>query len=181
MPRALVITISFFLLCLSPGTGHAFQDWLARLAAVVDGNTIMVRSAAPGADARETRVTLFGIRCPAPDEPFGPEAADFLRRNMEGHILHIGSYVDEGGSAALVSRRAAPPRSLSTAGPAPRADGSGEFVVYQEELLKEGLARVALPAGDSLWHTLYLEDWTALEDAARRERKGIWLEDGTSP
>jgi len=117
---------------------------------------------------------LFGIRCPRPGDPFGDEARDVLGRFIGVELL-IGNYVGDGSfgvDVALVGYPAGTARSLAPY----RVDEELDYVYFQEELLKAGLAETdgVVCRGRDRADAILCEDWKALERQAREERKGMW-------
>ena len=148
----------------SLGGRPPLSEGLHEVVRVVDGDTLKVRD--PDANhlavrsERGVRLRLLGIDCPEsvkpnhPVEPWGPEAAEFATQFIADRSVRL-----------QFDRR--------------RVDFYGRYLAYvfvdeqmlNEELVREGLARVSTFPGDSLTMTRRLR---AAEDEARQNVRGIW-------
>ncbi|MBC8874079.1 MAG: thermonuclease family protein [Planctomycetes bacterium] len=150
----------------SPSLGGRppLSEGLYEVVRVVDGDTLKVR--APDASERDlrsergVRLRLLGIDCPEsvkpnhPVEPWGPEAAEFTTKFIADRPVRLqfdGRRVDQYGrylAYVFVDER-----------------------MLNEELVREGLARVSTYPGDSQTMARRLR---AAEDEARQNLRGIW-------
>ena len=144
--------LSAVLLLLATCTASA---WDGTVTKIHDGDTITVR-AVP--DGRQVKVRLWGIDCPEYRQAYGREATEFIRA-----LLPIGAHVD-------VEDRDKD-RYKRTVGIVRLDDGT----VVQEAILKAGLAWV---------YRKYCKDcgdWYALEEEARKEKRGLWRDENPVP
>jgi micrococcal nuclease len=131
---------------------------------VVDGDTLMVRdpnAADPAVRSRRgVRLRLLGIDCPEsvkpnhPIEPFGPEATEFTKQFVADRSVRL-----------QFDRR--------------RIDKYDRYLAYvfvdeqmlNEELVREGLARVSTYPGDS---QSMARRFRVAEEEAKLRSQGIW-------
>jgi micrococcal nuclease len=127
----------------------------ARVAAVIDGDTIDV----VGRDHRRERVRLLGVDTPETVDPhrpvgcYGPEAAAFTHRRLEGRTVHL-SYDRQ------------------------HRDRYGRLLAYvdvdgrrvNDELLTGGYARLLVIPPNGRHGRAMLDE----EVAARAARRGLW-------
>ncbi len=142
----------------NPATQHSTaadstaESQLVRVRRVVDGDTLLLKDG--------TRVRMIGIDTPetkkegTPVQPFGPEASEYTKKFCEGGSVRLvfdGERHDDYGR--LLAHVYVGDRFLS------------------EELIRKGLARVLYrhPYSDEM-----KDRFRAAENAAKREKKGIW-------
>ncbi len=144
--------------------GTALGDALARVTRVADGDTIAVRYA-----GRTVTVRLIGVDTPelgdrrrpgAPPQPFAREAADWLRRTLDGREVRL-EYDRE------------------------RTDRYGRTLAYvflpdgtfvNRELVRQGYARAY-----TRFPFKFREQFVADEATARREKRGLWATLSSGP
>jgi endonuclease YncB( thermonuclease family) len=100
------------------------------------------------------RVRLYGIKCPAPDEPWGKEAQSFSSAGLflkKPALTPI--HTNEQGQQAVLAQL---------------ADGR----LLNEELLRNGYARVDRASCTELW----CPSWLEIEQRARKLGNGLWNE-----
>ncbi|MFN7802451.1 MAG: thermonuclease family protein [Planctomycetaceae bacterium] len=128
------------------------ESQVVRVRRVVDGDTLLLKDG--------TRVRMIGIDTPetkkegTPVQPFGPEASEYTKKFCEGGTVRLvfdGERHDDYGR--LLAHVYVGDRFLS------------------EELIRSGLARVLYrhPYSDAM-----KDRFRAAENAAKREKKGIW-------
>jgi len=132
--------------------GPEEESQIVRVRRVVDGDTLLLKDG--------TRVRMIGIDTPetkkegTPVQPFGPEASEYTKKFCEGGTVRLvfdGERHDDYGR--LLAHVYLEDRFLS------------------EELIRLGLARVLYrhPYSDAM-----KDRFRAAENAAKREKKGIW-------
>lgn len=125
---------------------------------VVDGDTIILDM-----DGTEERVRLIGIDTPEsvhPDAsrnvPYGKIASAFTKEQLEGKTVTVEYDVQERDKYGRILAYV-------------YLDGK----MFNETLLEEGHAKVATYPPN----VKYVEDFTALQEQAREEKKGVWADD----
>ena len=159
----------------------ASQDIRVDLIEVHSGDSIQVRYKTSGS---VQTVRLFGIRCPQPGEPFGDEARDFLRQAIGEKELLLGRYVDDGSfgePVALALHRTVyvtRPTGVTMGGIEGHSVEQLEFEVFQEELLKAGLAETNADICRERGYDLFCGTFKELQQQARKEARGMWAAGG---
>jgi endonuclease YncB( thermonuclease family) len=115
---------------------------------VYDGASFAVFTSQPGF----SRVRLYGIACPGPDDPWGREAKNFTSAALylKKPVL-TGIYTDERGQQAAMAQL---------------PDGR----LLNEELLRNGYAWVDRANCLEIW----CASWLTLEQRAKALRRGYW-------
>jgi micrococcal nuclease len=127
---------------------------------VVDGDTIDINI--PDGEYKHTRIRLWGIDAPEIEEPntppayFGPEAAEFAKKLS--YKKNVTIYLDENNDTRDKYGRLLAYVKLP----------DGRFL--NEVTLSEGYAYADWRFHHSLYHK-----YKQLEAAARRQKKGLWL------
>lgn len=135
-----------------PAVEAGGESQMVRVRRVVDGDTLLLKDG--------TRVRMIGIDTPetkkegTPVQPFGPEASEYTKKFCAGGTVRLvfdGERHDDYGR--LLAHVYVEDRFLS------------------EELIRNGLARVLYrhPYSDAM-----KDRFRAAENAAKREKKGIW-------
>jgi len=133
----------------------------AQVLRVVDGDTVVVEVA-----GRAERVRLVGIDTPETKHPrkpvqcYGPEASAFAKRALDHHRVWL-SFDSQG------DRRDKYDRLLAYIWL--DLDGDPEVELFNEELVKQGYARVY-----PFFPFDYLERFRRDEEEARAARRGLW-------
>ena len=106
-------------------------------------------------NSEQIRIRLHGIDCPERGQDFGTAAKTFLIDMVAGKVVKVEKMDTDryGRTIGMVF-----------------IDGKN----VNEELLKAGLA----------WHYKYYDknpEWTKLEEEARKEKKGLWIQTNAIP
>lgn len=127
----------------------------AKVTKVTDGDTITVE-----VDGKEEKVRLLLVDTPEtvhpskPVQPFGKEASSFAKDTLDGKDIELELDVSERDKYG---------RLLAYVW----VDGQ----MFNELLLKEGLARVAYVYAPNV---KYVDQFREIQDKARKDEKGIW-------
>jgi micrococcal nuclease len=132
----------------------------AKVLKVTDGDTIQIGYEKDGS-YREDTVRIINIDTPEVHGPkaiqkFGPEASDFAKKVLSNKIVEIE-----------VSAKDNPYDNYNRLLAYVFVDGT----LYEEMIVKEGLARIAYVYEPD---TKYLDRLEAAEDYARKNKRGIW-------
>lgn len=146
----------------APGRHFLSQSWdlqgQATAYHVVDGNTLVLE-----ADGRQIRMDLAFVDTPPPDSYHGQKAVEFLKKkvqqfNQEGNDDHFYylKKTENGYVGQILYGR--PAESLN------------------DEMIREGLARVVIPDGE--WTDITINSYLSAQKEARRLKRGIWAHKG---
>ena len=158
-----LIIILAGLLTLWPFQAQAWESYIlksrrAYVASLEDGNILMV-SKWRGTVSPDTAVLFYGIGIPTMHQPFGPQARELLLKLLpRGRqvSLESASVEKDGQLAALV-----------------QAGG----VSVNHRLLADGLAWV----DRGKCRAFFCRRWLIQENVARKERRGIWSINVSTP
>lgn len=148
----------------APGTGAVPPDLQpARVVRVVDGDTFVARVEG----GREERVRLIGVDTPESTtrvEPFGPEAARFTRRALEGRQVYLELDVQprDRYGRLLAYAWLEPPRR--------RDEAEVRRRMFNAVLLLEGYAQLlTVPP-----NVRYADLFVSFQREARAQGRGLW-------
>ena len=114
---------------------------------VIDGDTVNIEVAEERHPRQSHRIRLHGIDAPEKEQPYGPEATQYLRNMMANGPIY--AYVtqehDAYGRPVAILHRGNPDNSLNA------------------QLVREGLA-----------YAHYANDYQSAEHSARNARAGVW-------
>jgi micrococcal nuclease len=161
----------------------------AEVSGYVDGDTVKLRieNPPPELSASET-VRLLGVDTPEtvhpsrPVESFGKEAGDFTRDRLLGKTVYLAFDWDlrdrYGRLLAYIYTAGAGGGGSADAAPAAPADGgpaqdsaAGRISCHNADLIREGYGHAY-----TRYAFQFMEEFRALEQEARREKRGLWGE-----
>jgi micrococcal nuclease len=160
----------------------------AEVSGHVDGDTVRVRieNPPPGLSALET-VRLLGVDTPEtvhpsrPVEAFGKEASDFTRNRLLGKTVYLAfdwDLRDHYGRLLVYIYTAGGPDNSSSAGNSlaesrltENSGPAGRVSCHNADLIREGYAHAY-----TRYAFQFMEEFRALEQEARREKRGLWGE-----
>ncbi len=139
-----VTVLIIFLSILAPALSHAIE---ANVTKVADGDTVT----AVTKDNQILKIRLFGIDAPEKKQPFGQKAKQVLtemvhKKDIDVDIVTGDRYGRSVGIIRLGNK------------------------TLNEEMIKRGLAWVY----HDYCNKPECEKWTAIEEKARKDRKGLW-------
>ena len=134
-----------------PLTAHA---WMAKVVSVTDGDTIKVSNVGH----EQVKIRLYGIDSPEKGQPYGQAAGKHLASLIAGKMVDIEPVTEDryGRTVAIVT--------------------NAETNVNQE-MIRAGYAWVYLKYCDQP----FCDYWLVLENEARANKLGLWLELNAAP
>lgn len=130
------------------------RHFAARVVAVKDGDTLVIRNPGFAQGPRERTLRLYGIDAPEHDQPFGREARQWLRERVQREVVEFEVLATDRYCRYVVRAR------------------------HQRLPLEQ-----ALVAGGLAWHDPRSADaaLAQAEAAARAARRGLWAEANPVP